>query len=249
MKVVCAGLNKTGTKSLAEALRVLGYKVYDYEEQTLDYLDHWIKVFNGDTPEATIKLVYHNADAVVDFPGLYFWEEILGAFPGTKVILSVRDEGEWIQSAINQRAMVEAARPRLVLFLSLTGRKMFKVYYAFLRACYGEVHNLKNTYVYCKNARAHYDRVRAILPKENLLVYRIMQGWKPLCDFLGHEIPNVAFPHENFKGEIVHRVFRETRFAKAVKQEIVASLKVIVPVSVAGIAILCYLLLVQLLRG
>ena len=135
MKVVCAGLNKTGTKSLAEALRVLGYKVYDYEEQTLDYLDHWIKVFNGDTPEATIKLVYHNADAVVDYPGLYFWEEVLDTFPGTKVILFVRDEGKWIQSAMNQRAMIEAARPRL-LFLSLTGRKMLKVYHAFLRACY-----------------------------------------------------------------------------------------------------------------
>ena len=245
MKVVCAGLNKTGTKSLAEALRVLGYKVYDYEEQTLDYLDHWIKVFNGDTPEATIKLVYHNADAVVDYPGLYFWEEILDAFPGTKVILSVRDEDKWIQSWMKQLAMVEAARPRL-LFLSPTGRKMLKVYYAFLRACYGEVHNRNNTYVYCKNARAHNDRVRAIVPKENLLVYRIMQGWKPLCDFLGHEIPNVAFPHENVKGEIPHRVFRETRFAKGFKTEIVASLKVIVALSVAGIAILCYLLLTQL---
>ena len=88
--------------------------------------------------------------------------------------------------------------------------------------------------------------MRAIVPKENLLVYRTMQGWKPLCDFLGHEIPNVAFPHENVKGKIAHRVFRETRFAKAVKTEIVASLKVIVPFSVASIAILCYVLLTQL---
>ena len=246
MKVVCAGLNKTGTKSLAEALRVLGYNVYDYEEQTIDYLDHWIKVFNGDTPEATIKLVYHNADAVVDYPGLYFWEEILDAFPGTKVILSVRDEDKWIQSWMKQLAMVEAARPRLVLFLSLTGRKMLKVYPAFLRACYGEAHNLKNTYVYCKNARAHNDRVRAIVPKENLLEYSIKQGWKPLCDFLGQEIPNVAFPHENVKGEIAHKVFTETRFAKTLKHEIVTALKVIVPLIVAGIAILVYLFLTQL---
>ena len=199
-------------------------------------------VFNGDAPEATIKLVYHNADAVFDYPSLYFWEEILDAFPGTKVILSVRDEDEWIPSWMNQLAMIEAARPRL-LFLSPTGRKMFKIFYAFLRACYGEAHNLNNTYVYCKNARAHNDRVRAIVPKENLLEYSIKQGWKPLCDFLGQEIPNVSFPHENVKGEIS---FKETRYSNTLKHEMVNALKVIVTLSVAGIAILVYLLLTQL---
>ena len=81
------------------------------------------------------------------------------------------------------------------------------------------------------------------MPKENLLEYSIKQGWKPLCDFLGQEIPNVSFPHENVKGEIS---FKETRYSKTLKHEIVNALKVIVPLSVAGIAILVYLLLTQL---
>ena len=33
MKVICAGLSKlTGTETLAKALRILGYTVYDYFE-------------------------------------------------------------------------------------------------------------------------------------------------------------------------------------------------------------------------
>ena len=32
MKVICAGFNKTGTKSMAMALRGLGYSVHDIEE-------------------------------------------------------------------------------------------------------------------------------------------------------------------------------------------------------------------------
>ena len=33
MKLICAGLPKTGTKTLAKALRILGYTVYDVKEQ------------------------------------------------------------------------------------------------------------------------------------------------------------------------------------------------------------------------
>ena len=39
MKVICAGMNKTGTKSISEPLRQLGFSVYDWEEQLFDFLD------------------------------------------------------------------------------------------------------------------------------------------------------------------------------------------------------------------
>ena len=32
MKIICAGFPKTGTKSMAAALRELGYSVHDFEE-------------------------------------------------------------------------------------------------------------------------------------------------------------------------------------------------------------------------
>ena len=85
MKIICAGYAKTGTKSIAKALQHLGFTVFDWEEQTFDFVDHWVDVFqNGAKPD--VKRVYQNADACIDFPGYFFFEEILDAFPDCKVI-------------------------------------------------------------------------------------------------------------------------------------------------------------------
>ena len=47
MKVICAGMNKTGTKSISEALRQLGFTVFDFPQQLPDFLDHWVDVFQN----------------------------------------------------------------------------------------------------------------------------------------------------------------------------------------------------------
>lgn len=44
MKVICAGLQKTGTKSMAEALRLLGYNVHDVFDQYFLDNELWLKV-------------------------------------------------------------------------------------------------------------------------------------------------------------------------------------------------------------
>ena len=117
MKVVCAGLGKTRTKSITKALRHLGFKVFDWEDQTFDFLHHWVDVIqNGIKPD--VKRVYQNADTVVDMPGAFFYEEILEAFPDCKVILSEREEDSWVKSHVNQLEKVEVARsPRLEIKL------------------------------------------------------------------------------------------------------------------------------------
>ena len=45
MKIICAGIGKTGTTSITKALRHLGFTVFDWEEQTLYFIDHWVDVF------------------------------------------------------------------------------------------------------------------------------------------------------------------------------------------------------------
>ena len=44
---------------------------------------------------------------------------------------------------------------------------------------------------------AHNAAVVAALPAERLLVYRVADGWPPLCQFLGLPEPPVPFPHVN----------------------------------------------------
>ena len=216
MKIICAGLLKTGTKSIAKALRHLGFTVFDWEEQTFDFLDHWVDVFqNGIKPD--VKRVYQNADACIDFPGNFIFEEILEAFPDCKVILSVREEDSWIESSVRQLDSVNALRSEIVSVLSPTARKMEYVYDPFHNAAIGSC-NTKSTYVIRKRYRIHNHHVKSIVPADKLLVYNVKQGWKPLCDFLGCDVPAVDFPHENIKAEITNTVMM-TRYGQQVNRE------------------------------
>ena len=217
MKVICAGAGKTGTKSIAKALRHLGFEVFDFEEQTLDFLDHWVDVFqNGTKPD--VKRVYQNADVCVDTPGNFFFEEILEAFPDCKVILSVREEDSWVESAVRQLNSLYAFRSKIVSMLSPTAKKMDYVLDSFLNAAIGTF-NTKSTYVIRKRYRIHNHRVKSIVPADKLLVYSVKEGWKPLCDFLECEVPAIAFPHENIKAEITAKLL-VSRCAQQAKWEV-----------------------------
>ena len=87
MKIIVAGLPKTGTKTMNEALRILGYSVYDYVENFYFLYDEWMKVFReGGKPE-DFRQMFKDVDVIVDEPGCHFWQEIHAAFPEAKVII------------------------------------------------------------------------------------------------------------------------------------------------------------------
>jgi hypothetical protein len=44
---------------------------------------------------------------------------------------------------------------------------------------------------------AHHNRVRSVVPRDQLLEMDLSQGWEPLCRFLGTPIPDEAFPRAN----------------------------------------------------
>jgi hypothetical protein len=52
----------------------------------------------------------------------------------------------------------------------------------------------------------HNEEVMQHVPAEKLLVYEVGEGWGPLCEFLGVEVPDEPFPHLNdsevFRGRI-----------------------------------------------
>ena len=220
MKIICAGFPKTGSKSIAKALRDLGFTVFDFPEQVYDspdFLDHWLDVFqNGTKPD--VKRVYQNADVAVDMPGTFFYEEILGAFPDCKVILSVREEDSWVQSWVRQQEVFWATRSAFRAMLTQTGRKFEGIVFPYLTATLGSC-NSKSTYVFRKRYRIHNHRVKSIVPADKLLVYNVKQGWKPLCDFLECEVPVVAFPHENIKAEIT-KAFLKTKMGRQMTWEV-----------------------------
>lgn len=40
-------------------------------------------------------------------------------------------------------------------------------------------------------------QVKAYVPQDRLLVYKVSDGWGPLCAFLGVPVPSSTFPYEN----------------------------------------------------
>ncbi|XP_031571367.1 uncharacterized protein LOC116305565 [Actinia tenebrosa] len=218
MKLICAGLPKTGTKSIANALRILGYKVYDIDDQILHYMDEWLDLFNvGKVPD--FYSMFKDVDAVIDVPSNLFFEELMEAFPDAKVILSIRkDEDAWMQSYTKQVEVYRSSfLTRIRRFLP-THAKFLRILFGTRMAAFG-VADLKSSYICRKRYRLHNDRVRSVVPPEKLLVFGVEQGWGPLCDFLGMETPDMAFPHLNVKGQVFKTIIEDTELGRKITRE------------------------------
>ena len=87
---------------MANALEILGFKVYDWKEHVTIHVDEWLDLYlKGKTPD--FASMYKDVDAVTDIPANIWYEEILQAFPDAKVILSVRDsEDAWLKSFVRE---------------------------------------------------------------------------------------------------------------------------------------------------
>ena len=73
---------------------------------------------------------------------------------------------------------------------------------------------LKNMYT------AHNEHVINSVPKDNLLIWNVKDGWEPVCSFLGVEQPNEPFPHDNKTGDgFMERYAWETGFVKKIQQD------------------------------
>ena len=200
MKVICAGLAKTGTTSLAKALQVLGYNVYDFKEHYEFHLQQWLDSFETDR-HPNFKEIYRGVDAVTDVPPAFWFEDISAVFPEAKVILTVRDsEDAWLKSWKEHLQLCLdfftkfCNRPLFIVVPWM--RKMKRFIDTLHQAIYGSF-NPEATALYRVKYRQHNERVQAVIPAEKLLVFNVKQGWKPLCDFLGCDVPSTPFPRVN----------------------------------------------------
>ena len=87
MKVIVAGLNKTGTTSITVALGQLHGidTVHHYMDHYANFGSVWKKICEEGGTKEDFQRMYSNVDAVADVPAAYFWEELLEAYPEAKV--------------------------------------------------------------------------------------------------------------------------------------------------------------------
>jgi Sulfotransferase domain len=197
LRVIGAGLGRTGTHSLKQALeQLLDAPCYHMLEVfgRPDDIPVWQRALDDDPPDWHEFLA--DFGAAVDWPVAAFWSELSAAFPDAMVLLSTRDTAGWWTSAsrtifeVTQRA-TPPDDPVMVTQMAMV-RTLFERRFtpgwrdeATAKAAYEE----------------HNRTVRATVPAERLVEWHPGDGWAPICAALGVAVPREPFPHVNTTSE------------------------------------------------
>lgn len=210
LEVLALGLPRTGTRSVTIALSNLGLGHCAHGFDLMDdmpYTARWeqavdAKYLGKGKPferEDWDELLGH-CSAVADMPCAIFWRELCAAYPDAKVVLVQRDENKWYNSfagVVIDSMFTPSSRLNRALVEPLLGSKVGAVCLKLLQG-WLESDDAEGMKARARSAyRRHYDEVKASVAKERLLEYRLGSGWKPLCDFLGKEVPDEPFPWVN----------------------------------------------------
>jgi hypothetical protein len=212
IKVICAGISRTGTMSLKEALNQLGYRSYHMEIALLEYdndhLDMWNNFLEGKSEMDWQKLLV-DYTASVDLPSAFFFRELMAEFPDAPVILTVREPDAWFQSLSkliemqNSRGEAMTFLPRFKEFQRLANN----VYQVIFEGRVTDREGMIEIF------NRHNEAVKAEVPPERLLVFDVREGWEPLCNFLGLPVPDGPFPHENIGTKTAERALMKALFS------------------------------------
>lgn len=171
-------------------------------------------------------------DAVTDTPAVLFSEELLAAYPDAKVILTERDVDSWVRSMQASYYKVLMSRGMQIM-KSLDGEFLGKYYAMGMGSLStwtgGDVNNFEKLK---RGYKQHYERMRAVVPKERLLEWHPKDGWEPLCEFLEKEVPEGEFPKVN-QGDFVANLHHKMLIFRFVIV-VLKGLRTISPVLVAG---------------
>jgi len=228
--ILCLGLFRTGTYSMAKALNELGFARVLHGMDMRDGLrddaaiQPWARAAWANMPFLH-RVLYRDAppswlarpaptepferpewDALVgsyhsvtDVASLYA-PQLIEAYPKARVVLCYRDPDAWAVSLDTTVVGIVTGWEGLLVRRwaePLTGTFAFTQLWDVLRGWF-EVETVEEMRaIYKKRYRVHYDAVRALVPPERLLEYRLGDGWGPLCDFLGKPVPDIPFPKVN----------------------------------------------------
>ncbi|MGD1877508.1 MAG: sulfotransferase family protein [Kiloniellaceae bacterium] len=189
MRVIGAGLSKTGTTSLKLALVQLGMKVLHNDMQRL------AEVVSGADDRPNFRR-YDDYDAVLDLPTSFFFAELLDTYPESKCILTVRDEDSWWQSV----------RSHFNEIFPIASRAADPVRWDIRHLAYGSAKATE--FLFRKAYREHNELVKAVVPANRLLVVDIVkgEGWEKVCPFLSLNVPSASFPHGNERSALARFV-------------------------------------------
>jgi len=193
MKLVGAGFPRTGTLSTHAALTRLGFPCYHMAEVVMreEHTRAW-HAFLVEHKPMDWKALFSDYQATVDAPAAFFYREILDTFPDAKVLLNLRDPESWYRSYMALRGTSEELQPHR------SRNRRLDMWLRIVEAIEQHVFGGRSDHDTCVAAfDAHNRRVEEETPRDRLLMFRVQEGWAPLCEFLGLEVPDEPFPRLN----------------------------------------------------
>jgi len=185
-KIFGIGFYKTGTTSLFEALRILGYDTVNGDAPGSypgadDGATLIRQIDAGDYRLPTLEMF----EAFTDNPYFRIWREIHAMYPEAKYILTVRDEEPWIASCTRFYRNRRIRPMRAWMFGPHADPSRDEESRQAWLAAYRE-HNRAVREFFATRP----DQFLELDPTRE-------RGWERLCSFLGAPIPAQPWPHAN----------------------------------------------------
>ncbi|MBY8976886.1 hypothetical protein KHP62_13790 [Rhodobacteraceae bacterium NNCM2] len=196
LKVIGAGVGRTGTYSLKLAINQLGLGPCHHMEAVLGNMPVQVPLWNAAMAgQADWTAIYAGCESAVDWPTAGFFRELYAAYPSAKFVLTTRSPESWAAS-------FSATIYKLISEIDETPPEMHE----WLEMCAAVIERTGfprgRDEAFLKQAfTAHVEAVRETIPADRLLVFEVKQGWAPLCNFLGVPVPDGPFPRTNDRSE------------------------------------------------
>ncbi len=202
MQLVGVGFGRTGTMSLKGAIEELGFPCFHMidlimgEDRNRD-LAHWIKVANHEPVDW--DEVFEPWEATVDWPAASRWEQLIDAFPDAKVLLNVREFDGFYKSCQNTILAVKQAAQAGELPEDANREGPSPELWGVIEELIWQS-DFQGRFEDKEWVRQMYDdRIQTIkrtVSSDRLVVWELgVDGWEPICEALGVDVPDKPFPH------------------------------------------------------
>jgi hypothetical protein len=200
LKVIGTGLGRTGTMSLKAALEQLGFGPCYHMMEVFPRPDHvaeWTKAARGERIDW--DALYTGFASTVDWPSSHFWRDLTRKYPDAKIIHSEREPELWWKSfsqTIKEGIVAEGAPPEMKPWFDMVNLIITD------QTFHGDMEKENALKIY----NAHNAEVKRTIPASQRLDFDPLQGWPPLCKFLGVPVPTTDFPKTNSTAEFRARI-------------------------------------------
>lgn len=204
LQVIGAGLPRTGTSSLQSALEQLTFNPCLHMAHIIPHASRsqlLLDAARETNPVRRRALIHNLVDghaAICDLPAVFFLSDLMDMYPDAKIVLGCRTRPqEWAQSCLDCFGFFFSRRFLWTGLLWRTDRLWYRINMQVL--AWTEQHFGSRDIFRPGMYELYNDFVKQLAKEKGreILEFKAEDGWDPLCQFLGKEVPTEEFPRVN----------------------------------------------------